>query len=477
VHRDVRTLNPLPQGARLLGNTLSAVGGRAIVTALGVVTFAILARTVGAHGLGQYRTVFTLVLIAGTFFDLGLATLSLRAMSTAAAPRMLGVIIGLRMVASAFAMLLLVLACALFERDPVIRLGVLIVGVGWIGLQVSEVLRAVFQQQLAENDAALAELAGALLTLGLVATCANMGWGTDAMLAAGAAGLLATAALGWRLAQRRVAFRVRIDLQAWRGLLAAGVPFGLSAILLSIHFRVDVLLLSFLRTSADVGLYDAPTKLYEMVFMACYLFAGALLPLFARDLASRGGALQRRLQGAFTAVLAASALAGAVLFIEGERIVVLLGGEQFRPSGRPLRVLAIAVVFAGACAVARHALTAMNRQQHMLRADLISVAGAVAVHLALIPRYGVMGAAMGRLTGDALRMLLTMRLLHGQSGSPWMPLLAGAASALLAGSILLLCRWIGLHWMVACVISGVVSPLLVLAVPRVRQEMRNLASG
>jgi len=470
----------MSQGAKLLGNTLSSVGGRVMVTVLGVVTFAILARTVGTHGLGQYRTVFTLALMAGTLFDLGLATLSLRAMAGEPDRRagMLGLIVGLRLAASTCAMLLLVIAVALFESDPVIRLGTVVVGIGWIGFQLSEVLRAVFQQQLAENEAAMAELAGAGLTLGLVVAGARLGWGTDAMLAAGAAGLLGTAALGWKFARRRISFRIRIDPRAWRELLVAGLPFALSAILLAVHFRIDVLLLSFMRDPSDVGIYDAPTKLYEMVFMVAYLFAGALMPLFVRDLAGGTSTLQPRLQGAFTAVLAVCVLGGVVLFTEARSIVVLLGGTEFLPSARPLRVLAIAAVLAGVCAVARYALMALNRQQDMLRADVASVIVAIAVHLALIPKYGVMGAAVGRLTGDAVRMVLTMRLLRDQlAWSIWVPISTGAASALLASALLLLSRYAGLHWLPACVIGGTATLAILLALPHVRQEIRNLASG
>lgn len=467
-------------GARLLGNMLGSIGGRVLVTVLGVATFAILARTAGAHGLGQYRTVFTLVLIAGTLFDLGLATLALRAMSASAADRsrMLGNIAGLRIGASLCAMLLLAFATRLFEHDPVIRLGVVMVGIGWIGFQFSEVLRAVFQQQLAEGEAALAELAGAALTLGLVIMAARLGWGIQAMLAAGAAGLFATAALGWRFARRRLSFRISVDWQAWRELLVAGLPFAFTSLLLTIHFRVDVLLLSFVRSTADVGIYDAPTKLYEMVFMVAYLFAGALMPLFARDLASRSGTLQPRLQAALTAVLAVCVLGGVVLFVEADRIVVLLGGEQFHASAQPLRVLAVAAVFAGVCAVARYALTAMNRQQHMLQADLASVVVAIALHLVLIPRYGVMGAAFGRLAGDAVRLVLTLRLLRDQLAWPvWTPLLTGGSCALLATALLQLSRHTGLHWLVGCVICGVTTLAALLALPRVRQELRRLASG
>jgi hypothetical protein len=103
---------------------------------------------------------------------------------------------------------------------------------------------------------------------------------------------------------------------------------------------------------------------------------------------------------------------------------------------------------------------------------------AIAVHLALIPTYGVMGAAVGRLTGDTLRTVLTMRLLRDQlAWSIWVPVFTGAACALLASALLLISRQAGLHWIAACAIGGAATVALLVAVPRVRQEIRNLASG
>ena len=467
-------------GGKLLRNTVSAVGGRFAATLLGVATFAILARTVGTHGLGQYRTVLTLLLFAGTLVDLGLYTVTLHALSRPGADqrRILGNVVGLRLCTSAAAILLLALGTALFEEDEVIRLGVFVAGFGWVGFQISEVLRAVFQQQLVQHQGAITETTGALLTLVLVLAFAALGWSTDSMLAATAAGMVWSSVLAWWLVRRRIPFRAGFDLREWRLLVTAGLPIAGSAILMTVHFRADVLMLSLLRDPVDVGIYDAPTKLYELVFMLPHLFGGLLMPLFVRDLAGPQATLRPRLHAACTAVLLFAVLCGAALFVEAENIVVLLGGEQFVVSAQPLHVLAFAAVLAAVSAMVRYAVTALNRQHRMLRADMISVIVAIAVHATLIPRYGAIGAAFGRLSGDAVRMLLTVSLLRGQlSRSMWDSVGIGALAAGLMSALLLAANHAGMNWMIACLLGGATTIAVVLCVPRVRSELRALAAG
>src|SRR5262249_13658455 len=158
--------------------------------------------------------------------------------------------------------------------------GVMVAGIGWVALQVSELLRAVFQLKLAQPRGALAEVMGAIATLLLVVAIASVHGGTNSMLAATAAGFCCTAAVSWRFASRLLSFRLRFDWPVWRGCIIAGLPIAGSLILQTVQLRVDVLFLALMRTPAELGLYDAPLKLYELLFAVPYLFGGLMLPLY-----------------------------------------------------------------------------------------------------------------------------------------------------------------------------------------------------
>ncbi len=466
-------------GGKLLSNSLAAVGSRLGSTLLGVATFAILARTVGAEGLGQYRTVLTLLLFAGTLVDCGLYANTLRSLSRPDADRqrILSTVVGLRLTASVLGVGTLAGVVFLLEHDPVIRLGVFVAGVGWIGFQLFDIMRALFQQQHAQHLNAIAETSGALLTFIGVMVFAAMGGGVDAMLAASSAGLLCTGIVAWILALRLVPFRPVVDGAAWRELLVTGLPFAGSALLMTLHFRVDIVLLSLLREPLDVGLYDAPAKLYELVFMAPYLFGGLLMTLFEQDLAKPRGSLAPRLQGAFGVTLLFGVLSFAMFLVHAEPILVLLGGKAFIASALPLRVLAAAAMLAGISAVLRYAASALHLQGRMLQVDLASLAVAIALHVVLIPRYGALGAAIGRLAGDAVRASMTVMLLRRELGRTGLEtaLLAFGAGTLLA-ALLWFAERIGLNWMVDIALCGALVLAALWAAPLVRRLLGNLSA-
>lgn len=467
-------------GANLLRNIGSALAGTLATTLIGIVTFGVLARSLGAEGLGQYRTVLTLVLFAGVAVDFGIYSITLREISrpNAEQGRILGAAAALRICGLAFAVLLLTAIVTIAGYEPTIRYGVFVAGVGWIGYQLNDLMRAVFQFKLKQHLGAIAETAGALATLLLVVGLATVHAGTDEMLAATAAGLFCTAALAWYFAFRLVRFRPRFEWSSWRGLIVSGLPVAGSAVLMTIQLRVDVLLLSVMRTPTDVGLYDGPAKLYEFAALAPHLMGGLMLPLFVRDLASPSGSLEPRLNAAVGISFIFSAIVFAVLFVHAEPIVVLLAGSQFAVSAAALRILGAAAAFTGIASVMRFAGTALDQQGKMLRADLIGVCTAVLVHAILIPRYGFIGAAIGKLTGDTVRALAALVLLRRQFTRTLFAA-AGIAATAAAGltGLLQLAQQYGVHWLIASTVGGTLACGGLFLVPRVRAYLRLLAAS
>ena len=455
---------------RSLGSASASKVGGALC---GVVTFGFLARALGADGLGEYRTVLTLLLFSGALFDFGLYPLTLREISQpdANGSRILGGAVGLRLVSMVVAIALLALVVSVTGFDSTVRHGVLIAGTGWILLQLNEMLKAVFQFRMAQQRSAVAEMAGAIVSLLLVIGLARFSVGSEGMLAATATGFCLTGGLAYYYARTLVAFRPRIDLALWRHFIVTGVPLAVSAILLIIRLRVDLLLLSVLRPAAEVGLYDAPVKLYELLLSLASILGGLMAPAFIRDLRN-GRTLSRRLNAGIAATAIFAALAFAVLFECAEPIVTLLGGNDFAPAAHPLRIIAAAAGLTGLTSILRFAAIALDQQVRMTRADLAGVGVALVAYLILIPRFGIMGAAVGRLVGDLVTLAVAAWSLreHLRSGALRLASIGVLAGMCLMGS-LELAALISVPWFVGLALCG---PLVlggVLLLPRVRSEL------
>ena len=465
----------------ILHNFGSAIGAKVAGLLIGIVTYGVLARTLGTEGLGRYRTVLTLLLFAGVMLDFGLYSITLRDLSHPVTDphRILGNAVALRIAATTGA--IVVLALGLLALDGVVGAsvsGVMIAGVGWIALQVSELLRAVFQLKLAQPRGALAEVAGAIATLVLVFAIASLHGGSNSMLAATAAGFCCTAAVSWRFASRLLPFRLRFDWSVWRSFIVTGLPIAGSLILQTVQLRVDVLFLALLRTPAELGLYDAPLKLYELLFAVPYLFGGLMLPHYVRDAGKRTDSVAPRLNAALGVSFIFSTLTFAALVSCAEPIVVLFAGPGFSASADPLSILAASAVFVGVTGTLRFAAVATHQQARFLRADIIGVCAAIAAHAILIPRYGIVGAAFGKLCGDVVTSVsagIIMRGLLSRSIVVTAIVAVVAAACLIAAVGFAVV--VAVPWFVAV---GVCAPILlggVLLVPRVRRSLAPLGAS
>lgn len=471
---------PIALGKKLLGNLGSALAGRVAGSLIGVVTFGVLARSIGASGLGEYRTVLTMLLFAGVVFDFGLYSITLRELSRGSGDesRILGNAATIRIVATVCAVLALLLVLLLTNYDAGVRYGVLIAGGGWVGYQLNDVLRAVFQLKLAKHLGAIAEIVAALVALLLVTAFAAIHAGTTAMLGATAIGFVCMAVLASYYANRLLPFRLRFDFQVWRMLIVAGLPVAGSVLLLNVQLRADVLLLSVLQNARQVGLYDAPLKLYDLLFVIPYLFGGMMMPLFVRDRGADGnGSFGSRLGATLGASVIISSLAFAVMFVHAQSVVTMLAGKDFIDAATPLRILSAAALFAGISAIMRFAATALHVPGKMLRADVGGVTVALVVHILLIPSYGIVGAAIGKLCGDIVTSCSALVMLRQQFTRA---LFNSMGVAMAAGvglfAALYIAEHTGMPWLIAVAICLPAIGYGLYLVPHVRQELRYLTA-
>lgn len=463
-------------GQALFRNLSSAISGKVVALSLGVVTYAVLARHLGAAGLGEYRTVLTLLAFAGMAFDFGLYKVTLRQLSEPGADQetILSNAFALRALATAVAVVVLVALVYASHFDRPILAGVLIAGAGWIAYQLSELAIGIFQQKLVQHRAAIAEVSGAATTLATVFALSFTGAGPTAMLGATAIGWLVAMAVSWCYAARLVRFRPRVDWGLSRKMILAGLPIAGSGVLMMVHLRGDVLMLATLSGAHDVGIYDVSLKIYELLSTVPYIFGGLLLPLFVAD-RREGTGLRTRLQAAVSiSLMLAAVLVGAVM-VHAEAMVTLLGGQAFVDSGRIMRLLVLSFAFGAVSQVIRFAAVASDQQHTMLKADVVAVLAALAAFVILIPRFGPSGAAIGKLVGDALILGLSLLLLGRQvPASLWRPLPAAVGAGCLVVVLLSAAQRIGMHWIPACVVSALAAVATLYAVPYVRRELRIL---
>jgi O-antigen/teichoic acid export membrane protein len=113
----------------------------------------------------------------------------------------------------------------------------------------------------------------------------------------------------------------------------------------------------------------------------------------------------------------------------------------------------------------------------MLRVDAVGVSAALLAHLILIPPFGIVGAALGKLCGDIVTSTAAIVMLRKQFTRAIFNSVLVAVGGGTALFVALSCAaFTGLHWIVAIAICVPAIGAALLLVPHVRRDLRFLAA-
>jgi O-antigen/teichoic acid export membrane protein len=273
---------------------------------------------------------------------------------------------------------------------------------------------------------------GALLVVGFAVLQA--GYGLIGFAAVFAAVRLADLAATFALLRRRVApVGLRLDIGFWPTLLRGGLMFGAIALLNDMAFRIDTVLLGFWASDAQIGWYKAAYKIPEGMTEIPVIVAWTLLPaLSVAHTRSREEVVDLFRRGAKMVMLAGLPLA-AFIALRAEDVVQIAFGASFAQAVPVLRVLMLSVPAMFLTWVASSVLMSIDHARVTLYRSAVALSLNVVLNLILIPRIGIMGAAVATVATElAAAVLVTSYLFANGYGFGWSRLMAKAGVATIA---------------------------------------------
>lgn len=442
---------------RVAWNLLAGVSGKVLLTLLGLVTFAVLTRSLGAAEFGQYRTVFTYLALAGVLANFGTPALALREMSRADQnpSLIIGNALALRLLLTVLVLLPAVVLVPVFGFDAAIERGVVIGVLGWTAFQLSNVINAVFQYRLKQHLASVAEVSGAALACILTVLFALLNADLYWMLVAFALGQLLTTALAWHLADREVPLSLRADRDTWAYLLRDGWPVGASVLVSTLIARGDLMMLAIFQPAAEVGIYGVASKILEIVLTVPQMLAPLLMPQLMESVSDMD-LLQAKVRNALTGVLVLGFPASCLLAWFAKDIISLVAGQEYAQAASVLRIMSATLLVLFVSTLLRFVLLAAGKQRAMLRADLLGLLAAMVGYGLLIPRWSGDGAAVAALGAHSVTLVAALVVVIKGLAMPLSSRLLWQLlpSAVVMIIVLALCDAQGLPWLLAMAASA-----------------------
>ncbi|HVM90768.1 MAG TPA: flippase [Verrucomicrobiae bacterium] len=381
-------------------NTSIQVAGKVLSTGFGIALIALLTRQLGQVGFGMYSTANAFLQIFALLLDLGLnvtliALLGEHAGDAAYEKRCLSALFTLRITLAIVILGLIAPLVALaFPYSWELKLAIFALTASFIFPSLNQVVTGAQQRYLKLAMTAIAENVGRVIALSGVLLAPVLGWGLVPLMWVISFAGFANFLVNYLATRRYAPLSWNWDPAFWKMAIHRSWPIGVSIAFGLAYFKADTLILSLVRSQAEVGLYGAAYRVLEVLITIPFMYAGILLPLLANAHAKKDEARFRMLVSGSLDVMLLLAIPMVVgTWLLGPPLMGLIGGPEFIASGEVLRILIIAVAVIFVNTIFSHVVVALNIQRKMLPVYAVVGVGTVLLYLAFIPPFGMTAAA------------------------------------------------------------------------------------
>src|SRR3972149_9698547 len=407
---------------KILSNTFIQFIGKGVGLALGILTISFISRSLGVEGFGRFTTIITYLGFFGFFLDLGLYLIIVKHITERLedAPSILGSFLVLKLFL--FIVLFVVMLVVLFflPYDEFIRKGILIASFYILFISMMQTIDAYFQSKLIMLYAVISDVAQRLV-FALIAIAAFVFLPNVLFVSLGLTiSTFIAFFISWLLIIRMIPINWHFDWSLIKPIIIEALPIGLVVIITIFYFKVDMLILSFLKGNRDVGIYGGPYKIIDVLTVVPWLFTGNVFSGLVKNKEQYQHYLQRSID--FMSLVAWPIL--AIIFILARPIMNLLLGSQFVdvstvnffgiPATPPLilQVLIFFIFIYFFDQIFRDFLIAFNLQKKILTSTLIVFVANLILNFIFVPKFSYVASGLITVFTGLISLFLTYYFLR-----------------------------------------------------------------
>ncbi|MEK7142594.1 MAG: flippase [Patescibacteria group bacterium] len=408
-------------------NTIVQIIGKVLTTLISLVLIAALTRYLGVAGYGQYTTIFAFTQFFAVLADFGFFWFLVREISKPAAPleKIANNVLTFRAFVALAFFAIAFLVGLLVPQYHDIRLGIGIIAAASFWMTLNGTYVGIFQNKLRMDKAALTDVWGRLVILGIVFWQIHIGTSLNQILWAYFLGNLFNFLASAMLGRIYLKFRLAFDFSYWREIFRECLPIAIVTILGLIYFKIDTVMLSLLRSPTDVGIYGPPYKIVEILVLFPAIFMGNVFPIVTGYIYAKDERLGNAYQKSFDFLLMMALPIVVGVIMTANRIIQLVAGDEFlsaqtispvwgmqATSALSLQILIIAVGISFLSHLFGYLVIALGKQTKLIWPNLFLVLFNVILNLLLIPKISYIGAALTTVLTEILVIFLYSQVMR-----------------------------------------------------------------
>lgn len=404
-----------------------------------------LVRYLGVQELGKYAYVTAYAFPFGALTDFGLAAYSIREISrdhSRAAEVLVVLQRALLALAGATGVAMVALA-VLTGHDLLTTTCILVVALA--NLVSAATTPFVVGMTARENLHLLSIHRVTTSALGTVATLVVLLWG-GGILALFMAAALANIGMWFigRAVSGEALPATQVPCAAVRAMVVQALPFAFLLLGFALYYRVDVIMLRWLRDESQVGLYSAAYRFLDAVILLAATLGSPFYPRLSRMVGQDSQGVQDLLESTWKPMLALGLPFSVVTFFVAEPLSVALFGQEYLGSGYLLQILVWGSLPILLVNIPSHALNAADRVWTLAGVFGLGALINISVNFILIPRWGAVGASVATVLCEWLTLLFVSVLVHREFAVPFSP--EGLWRYILAAAGMAFVLWLTKGW-------------------------------
>ena len=191
-----------------------------------------------------------------------------------------------------------------------------------------------------------------------------------------------------------VKFRLEFDFKFWKFLFISSLPFWFILVFRFINFRIDTIMLTFMKSYTDTGVYNAAYKIIDAMIVIPAIIVGALFPTMSKLFRKSRNSLQIVFKKVFFYLFALVLPICVGITLLADRIILFVYKEQFFDSVIALQILVWTLIFLFLNYLMGYLLNSIDRQKSFIIVTFTAAIVNISLNFALIPAYSYIGSSV-----------------------------------------------------------------------------------
>ena len=198
--------------------------------------------------------------------------------------------------------------------------------------------------------------------------------------------------------------RLRINLSNITGkvlsLIKNTYAIGLASFFILIYYNLDMIMLGYMKSGDDVGIYNAAVKIFLIFIVPFQLILLSFFPRLSKIGLKNSSEFKNNFFDYAMFMLIAAIVLSWVLFIFSSDLVRFIFGYRYEDAAIPLEIFSINVFVIGVNMLIGSPLLAWGKQNHYLIAIGLGAVSNIVLNFILIPKFSYNGAVMATVLSE-----------------------------------------------------------------------------